>query len=49
MIFKIFRIDQNIIDKNHDEFIEFWHEDKVHKIHKYAGALVRPKDITRYS
>jgi hypothetical protein len=40
MIFKIFRIDQNIVDKNHNKFIEFWHEDTVHEIHEICRCIV---------
>jgi hypothetical protein len=43
MIFRIFRIDQNIIDKNHDEFIEFRHEDRVHKIHEIGRCIGKTK------
>jgi hypothetical protein len=43
VIFKIFRIDQNIIDKNHDEFIEFWHEDRVHEIHEICRRIGKIK------
>jgi hypothetical protein len=48
MIFRIFRIDQNVINEDHYEFVEFLHEDRVHQVHD-AGALVRPNDMTRYS
>jgi hypothetical protein len=43
MIFKIFRIDQDIIDKNHYEFIEFRHEDRVHKIHEICRCIGKTK------
>jgi hypothetical protein len=43
MIFKIFRLDQNIIDKNHDEFIEFWHKDRVHEIHEICRCISKTK------
>jgi hypothetical protein len=39
MIFKIFGIDQNIVDKNHDKFIEFRHEDIVHEIHEICRCI----------
>jgi hypothetical protein len=43
MIFKIFRIDQNIIDKNYDEFIKFQHEDRVHEIHEICRCIGKAK------
>jgi uncharacterized protein YeaC (DUF1315 family) len=43
MIIKIFRIDQNIVDKNHDEFIEFRHEDRVHEIHEICRCIGKTK------
>jgi hypothetical protein len=43
MIFESFGIDQNIIDKNHDEFIEFRHEDRVHEIHEVCRCIGKTK------
>jgi hypothetical protein len=43
MIFKIFGIDQNIVDKNHYKFIEFRHEDRVHEIHEICWCIGKTK------
>jgi hypothetical protein len=43
MIFKVFGIDQNIVDKNNDEFIEFRHEDRVHEIHEICRCIGKTK------
>ena len=40
VLFFILGVDQNVVDEHHDEFIRYI---------KYARALVRPKDITKYS
>jgi hypothetical protein len=49
VFFLAFGIDENIIDKDHHEFIELHHEHGVHEVHEEAGAFVRPKDITKNS
>jgi hypothetical protein len=43
MIFKVLRIDQNIVDKNHDEIIELWHENRVHEIHEICWCISKTK------
>jgi hypothetical protein len=43
MIFRILGVDQNVINEDHNKFVEFM------RYMKYAGALVRPNDMTRYS
>jgi hypothetical protein len=43
MIFESFGIDQNIIDENHDEFIEFQHEDRVHEVHEICRCNGKTK------
>jgi hypothetical protein len=49
MIFLAFGIDEDIIDKDHDKFIELRHEHGVHEVHEVGWAFVRPKDITKNS
>jgi hypothetical protein len=34
MIFRIFGINQNVINEDHNKFVEFLHEDRVHEIHE---------------
>jgi hypothetical protein len=33
------RIDENIIDKDHDKFIELCHEHRVHEVHEVGGGI----------
>jgi hypothetical protein len=49
MFFLACGIDENIIDKDHNEFIELRHEHGVHEVHEVDWAFVRPKDITKNS
>ena len=42
-------IDQNIIYEDYDEHVQVLLEHMVHQVIKAAGALVRPKDMTRNS
>jgi hypothetical protein len=34
-----FGIDENIIDKDHDKFIELRHEHRVHEVHEVGGGI----------
>jgi hypothetical protein len=43
MIFQIFGINQNIINVDHYEFIEFLHKDKVHEIHEVCWCIGKTK------
>jgi hypothetical protein len=49
MIFQIFRIDQNIINEDHTNLLSSCMKTEFMRYMKYAGALVRPNDMTRYS
>jgi hypothetical protein len=37
------RIDENIIDKDHDKFIELRHEHRVHEVHEVGGSISEPE------
>ena len=39
MLFLIFGIDQDVVDKNNDELIKFRHEYRVHKVHEVSGSI----------
>jgi hypothetical protein len=39
VLFLALRIDENIIDKDHDKFIELRHEHEVHEIHEVGGRI----------
>jgi hypothetical protein len=43
MFFLAFGIDENIIDKDHDEFIEFCHEHGVHAVHEVGWGIRETK------
>jgi hypothetical protein len=49
MVFFSLRVYQNVIDEDHDEFVNSSIKTEFMRYMKYAGALVSPKDITRYS
>jgi hypothetical protein len=49
MLFLDLRKDQDVIDEDHDKLVHLFHENTVHQVHKVRGALVKPKDIIRYS
>jgi hypothetical protein len=46
MFFLVLRIDQDMINEDHDKLVKLFHEYGVHQIHEVSGALVNPKDIT---
>jgi hypothetical protein len=39
VFFLAFGIDENIIDKDHDEFIELRHEHGVHEVHELGWGI----------
>jgi hypothetical protein len=43
MIFRIFRVDQNVINEDHYKFVEFLHEERVHEIHKVCWCIGKTK------
>jgi hypothetical protein len=43
MFFLAFGIDENIIDKDHDEFIELRHEHGVHEVHEVGWGIHETK------
>jgi hypothetical protein len=43
MILQIFGINQNVINEDHYEFVEFLHEDRVHEIHEICGYIGKTK------
>ena len=46
VLFWCFGIYQNIIDEYHNKLVHILHKYFVHKVKKYAGALVSPNGIT---
>jgi hypothetical protein len=49
MLFLTLRKDKYVINADHDKLVQLFHENWVHQVHEVSGALVKPKDITRYS
>jgi hypothetical protein len=49
MMFLTLRKDQDVINEEYDKLVQLFHENRVHQVHEVSGALVKPKDITRYS
>jgi hypothetical protein len=43
MIFWIFGVDQNVINEDHNKFVEFLHEDRIHEIHEIGGSIGKTK------
>jgi hypothetical protein len=43
MIFQIFRVDQNVINEDHYELVEFLHEERVHEIHEVCWGIGKTK------
>jgi hypothetical protein len=43
VFFLAFGIDENIIDKDHDEFIELRHEHGVHEVHEVSWGICETK------
>jgi hypothetical protein len=43
MVFQIFGINQNVINEDHYEFVEFLHEDRVHEIHEVCWGIGKAK------
>jgi hypothetical protein len=39
MIFWSFRVDQNVINEDHNKFVEFLHEDGIHEVHKVSWGI----------
>jgi hypothetical protein len=43
MIFLTFGIDEDIIDKDHDKFVELRHEHRVHEVHEVGWGIRETK------
>jgi hypothetical protein len=43
MFFLAFGIDENIIDKDHDEFVELRHKHGVHEVHEVGWGIRETK------
>jgi hypothetical protein len=43
------RKDQDVINEDHNKLVQLFHENRLYQVQEVSGALVNPKDITRYS
>jgi hypothetical protein len=43
MFFLVLRIDQDVINEDHDKLIQLYHEYVVHQIHEVSGGVGQPK------
>ena len=49
MLFIVLGVYQNIINEHHHKLVQLWIKTEFMRYMKNAEALVRPKDMTRYS
>ena len=45
----ILGINQNIINENDHELVQFRHENRIHQIHEICWCICQPDDITKNS
>jgi hypothetical protein len=43
MIFRILRVDQNVINEDYNKFVVFLHEDRVHEINEICWGIGKTK------
>jgi hypothetical protein len=43
MIFWSFRIDQDVINEDHNKLVEFLHEDGIHEVHEIGWSISETK------
>jgi hypothetical protein len=43
MLFLILRIDQDVINKDHDKLVELCHEYRVHQVHEVSRGIGQPE------
>jgi hypothetical protein len=48
MLFFTLKIDQDVINEDHDKLVQLWHEYRVHHIHKMCRSIGDPNDIAKY-
>jgi hypothetical protein len=49
MLLFTLKVDQDVVNKDHNKLVQLRHEYRVLQVHECAGALVSPNDITKYS
>jgi hypothetical protein len=43
MLFLILRIDQDVINEDHDKLVELCHEYRVHQVHEVSRGIGQPE------
>jgi hypothetical protein len=43
MLFLVLQIDQDVINEDHDNFVQLCHEYRVHQAHEVNGGVAQPK------
>jgi hypothetical protein len=43
MLFLVLRIDQDVINEDHDKLVQLYHEYRDHQVHEVRGVVGQPK------
>jgi hypothetical protein len=43
MLFLVLRIDQDVINEDHDKLVQLYHEYRGHQVHEVGRAVGQPK------
>jgi hypothetical protein len=43
MLFLVLRKDQDVINEDHDELVQLYHEYRVYQVHKVSGGIGQPE------
>jgi hypothetical protein len=43
MLFLVLRIDQDVINEDHDKLVQLYHEYRVYQVHEVNGGIGQPK------
>jgi hypothetical protein len=43
MIFWSFRVDQDVVNEDHNKFVEFLHENRIHEVHEVGWSISETK------
>jgi hypothetical protein len=43
MLFLVLRVDQDVINEDHDKLIQLYHEYRVHQVHEVSWGISQPE------
>jgi hypothetical protein len=43
MLFFILRVDQNVINEDHDKLVQLGHEHRIHQVHEVSRSIGKPE------